>query len=307
MGTQIVKTGNIGRLLLTGILWGISVWAWAQPDASLRLELTGRIKECRAQVGIALIVDGEDTLTLHNEVPYPLMSVYKLHQALAVGKYLHERGDTPEKRIAIGKDDLKPDTYSPLRDKYPDGNVSLSVRELLEYTLQWSDNNACDILFAQTGGTAGIDRYLRSLDLKEFEILYTEDEMHQDLDKCYGNWSSPLETARLLEMLFTTDLKMGAFQPLIRQTLLTCRTGLNRLPKPLEGTEAQIAHKTGTGDKNAAGAIIGINDAGMVFLPDGRRYTLVVFVKDSWESMEEAERIIADVSEIVYRYVTGKR
>lgn len=306
MGIQIVRIKSIGRLLLAGVLWGISVGAWAQPDASLRQELAGRIKDCRAQVGIAFVLDGKDTLTLHNEVAYPLMSVYKLHQALAVGKYLHERGDTPEKRIDIGKEDLKPDTYSPLRDKYPDGNVSLSVRELLEYTLQWSDNNACDILFDHTGGTAGTDRYLRSLGLKKFAISSTEDEMHRDLDRCYDNWSSPLEMARLLEMLFTADLEMGAFQPLIRQILLTCRTGLNRLPKPLEGSGAQIAHKTGTGDKNAAGALIGINDAGMVFLPDGRRYTLVVFVKDSWESMEKTEQLIADVSEIVYRYVIGK-
>ncbi|WP_018709496.1 class A beta-lactamase [Phocaeicola barnesiae] len=306
MGIQMIKTRYIGRLFLTGILWGISVWAWAQPDASLRQELANRIKNCRAQVGVALVVDGKDTLTLFNEVPYPLMSVYKLHQAMAVGKYLHERGRTSESRIAIGKEDLKPDTYSPLRDKYPDGNVSLSVRELLEYTLQWSDNNACDILFAHTGGTAGTDRYIRSLGLKEFAISSTEDEMHRDLDKCYDNWSSPLEMARLLEILFTTDLEMGEFQPLIRQILMTCRTGLNRLPKPLESNGAQIAHKTGTGDKNAAGALIGINDAGMVFLPDGRRYTLVVFVKDSWESMEKTEQLIADVSEIVYRYVTGK-
>lgn len=98
---------------------------------------------------------------------------------------------------------------------------------------------------------------------------------------------------------------MGEFQPLIRQILMTCRTGLNRLPKPLESNGAQIAHKTGTGDKNAAGALIGINDAGMVFLPDGRRYTLVVFVKDSWK-VWKTEQLIADVSEIVYRYVTGK-
>ena len=306
MGIQMIKTRYIGRLFLTGILWGISVWAWAQPDASLRQELANRIKNCRAQVGVALVVDGKDTLTLFNEVPYPLMSVYKLHQAMAVGKYLHERGRTSESRIAIGKEDLKPDTYSPLRDKYPDGNVSLSVRELLEYTLQWSDNNACDILFAHTGGTAETDRYIRSLGLKEFAISSTEDEMHRDLDKCYDNWSSPLEMARLLEILFTTDLEMGEFQPLIRQILMTCRTGLNRLPKPLESNGAQIAHKTGTGDKNAAGALIGINDAGMVFLPDGRRYTLVVFVKDSWESMEKTEQLIADVTEIVYRYVTGK-
>lgn len=303
----IEKLLILGRIIFTGVFCGISVGVWAQPDVSLKQELDGRIKDCRAQVGIALVLDGKDTLTFHNEVAYPLMSVYKLHQALAVGKYLHERGETPEKRISIGKEDLKPDTYSPLRDKYPDGNVSLSVRELLEYTLQWSDNNACDILFAHTGGTVGTDRYIHSLGLKEVEILYTEDEMHQDLDKCYGNWSLPLEMARLLEMLFTVDLKMGDFQPLIRQILSTCRTGLKRLPKPLEGTEAQIAHKTGTGDRSAAGSLIGINDAGVVFLPDGRRYTLVVFVKDSLESMEETEQIIADVSEIVYRYVTGKR
>lgn len=298
---------KIRKIALTVLLGGMSVWLCAQTDASLRQELDERIGNCRAQVGIALVVDGKDTLTFQNEEAYPLMSVYKLHQALAVGNYLHELGKTPEERIVIRKEALKPDTYSPLRDKFPDGNLSLSVRELLEYTLQWSDNNACDILFAYTGGTAETDRYIRSLGLKEFKVSCTEDEMHKDVDKCYGNWSAPLEMARLLEMLFTVNLDMGEFQPLIRQILLTCRTGLNRLPKPLEGTGVQIAHKTGTGGRNAAGDLMGINDAGVVFLPDGRRYVLVVFVKDSKESMEETEHIIADVSEIVYRHVTGKR
>ena len=55
MGIQMIKTRCIGRLFLTGILWGISVWAWAQPDASLRQELANRIKNCRAQVGVALV------------------------------------------------------------------------------------------------------------------------------------------------------------------------------------------------------------------------------------------------------------
>ena len=46
MGIQIVRIKSIGRLLLAGVLWGISVWAWAQPDASLRQELaTGCLVE----------------------------------------------------------------------------------------------------------------------------------------------------------------------------------------------------------------------------------------------------------------------
>ena len=121
MGMQIVKSDSIGRLLLAGVLWVISVWAGAQTDVSLlRQELIERVKDCRAQVGIALVVDGKDTLTSHDEVAYPLMSVYKLHQALAVGKYLHERGETPEKRITIRKEDLKPDTKPAFRMVFSD-------------------------------------------------------------------------------------------------------------------------------------------------------------------------------------------
>ena len=51
MGIQMIKTRCIGRLFLTGILWGISVWAWAQPDASLRQELANRIKNIRLGMG----------------------------------------------------------------------------------------------------------------------------------------------------------------------------------------------------------------------------------------------------------------
>ena len=47
----------------------------------------------------------------------------------------------------------------------------------------------------------------------------------------------------------------------------------------LENTGAIIGHKTGTGDRNPRGQIIGINDAGFVVLPNGQRYTIAVFVK----------------------------
>ena len=67
-----------------------------------------------------------------------------------------------------------------------------------------------------------------------------------------------------------------------------------------------MGHKTGTGDRNAQGRIIGLNDVGFVVLPGGRRYTIAVLVRDSAESDEATARIIADVSEAVYRYAAGK-
>ena len=45
-----------------------------------------------------------------------------------------------------------PNTWSPLREKYGQGNVSVSLAEILSYTVSLSDNNCCDILFRLVGG-----------------------------------------------------------------------------------------------------------------------------------------------------------
>ena len=274
-------------------------------DSSLESKIQDYTKGIKAEIGVAVIIDGKDTLTVNNDNRYPLMSVFKLHQALSVGNRLNAQSITPEKNIFVTKDDLKENTYSPLRDKYPDGEINISIDKLLDYTLKLSDNNACDILFRLTGGPEATDAYLRQLGIKDFAIAVTEDAMHRHPERCYQTWSTPLATACVLEKLLTQELFNPDFQHYIQQALIACQTGKERLPHPLIGTQAVIGHKTGTGDRNADGQIIGINDAGFVFLPDGQRYTIVVFVKDSEESASDTAAIIADVSRTVYRFMAS--
>ena len=132
---------------LISILW-ISFFplaAAAQGD-DLSYRLKKVIKDKKAEIGIAVILDAQDTVTVNNDDRYPLMSVFKFHQALAVADYLDRNGLTPDTEIFIPEEELVPDTYSPLRKEFPEGEISLSVSRLLEYSLQLSDNNACDIL-----------------------------------------------------------------------------------------------------------------------------------------------------------------
>lgn len=270
---------------------------------SLTEQIRTIIRDKEAQVGVAVILNSKDTFTVNNNCRYPMLSVYKFHQALAVADYLNRNHLPLETQLYITQKDLHPDTYSPLRDKYPEGNISLPVSKLLEYTLQLSDNNACDILFNYTGGTEAADKYIRSLGLKEYSIRATEHEMHQDLDLCYSNWSTPLEAVRLLEIFLNRSLFANEYQEFIKRTMIECGTGKDRLPEPLLETKAIIGHKTGTSDRNARGEFIGINDIGFVCLPDGQHYSIAIFVKDSKESMSNTTHIIADISEVVYRYV----
>ena len=159
-----------------------------------------------AEVGIAVIFNGKDTLALNNCNHYPMMSVFKFHQALAVADHLAKSGKHLSDRIHIEPEDLQKDTYSPLRDKFPDGNFDISIAELLQYTLQLSDNNACDILFKYIAGVNETDDFIRSLGLEKFSISANEDDMHKDLSRCYDNWSTPLDAARLLEIFITQDV-----------------------------------------------------------------------------------------------------
>lgn len=274
----------------------------------LEKQLQEAIRGKKADIGIAVIHNGKDTITLHNDDRYPMMSVFKFHQALAVVHHIAQQQLPLTTSLSIRKSDLHPNTYSPLRDKYPEGGIRLPLKELLAYTLQLSDNNACDILFDYAGGPKQTDAYIRSLGIENFSISQTEQDMHRDLEACYRNWTTPLEAARLLEILITRPLFADTtYQSFIRQTLIACETGKDRLPKPLLHTKAVIGHKTGTGDRNANGQLIGTNDIGFVFLPDGQRYTIAVFIKNSEENPEVNAQIIADLSRIVYQFAISYR
>ena len=278
----------------------------ASAEGNLKTQLQKIIAGADARVGVAVIADG-DTLTVNGSPDYPLMSVMKLHQAVAVARILEERGLPLTTAVHIYVQDLKAGTWSPLRDARPGGGFDMSVAELLRYTLQQSDNNACDILFDRFAAPEHVDSIIRSMGFRDFRIAATEDEMHRDLKKCRENVSSPLSAADLMDRLASGTLPLGKeYADFIRSTLLECRTGLNRLPLPLEGSGALIGHKTGTSDREADGRWTGINDVGFVLLPDRRSYTLAVFISDSALGMEENEKLIADISGAVYSELSGR-
>ena len=276
------------------------------PARDLEQRLREIVSGKDAEVGIAVIFNGKDTLTLNNDKQYPMMSVFKFHQALAVADHLAKSGNHLTDMIHVEPEDLQKDTYSPLRDKFPDGNFDISIAELLQYTLQLSDNNACDILFKYIADVKETDSFIRSLGPENFSISASEDDMHKDLNRCYDNWSTPLDAARLLEIFIAQDILQAEYADFIGEIMTECTTGQDRLVKPLLGTDAVIGHKTGTGDRNAEGKLIGTNDIGFVFLPDGSHYSVAVFVKDSGETPESTAKIIADISQAVYEYATAQ-
>ena len=70
------------------------------------------------------------------------------------------------------------------------------------------------------------------------------------------------------------------------QTMIDTETGANKL-KGMLPAKTVVGHKTGSSDRNADGMKTADNDAGLVILPDGRKYYIAAFVMDSYETDED--------------------
>lgn len=270
--------------------------------AALRDSIERRISGVDARIGVAVITSGGDTLEVNGAEAFPMLSVYKFPQALAVADWCEARGILPSDTISVEPSDLPENTWSPMRDKYGTAGMEITLAELLGYSVGQSDNNACDRLFRLIGGPAVADSLMRAIGHPETVIASTEDEMHRDLALCDINCTTPLGMARLFDEFYRGGL--CGRNPVSREVagiMLDCRTGLSRLPAGLAGSEASIAHKTGTGDIDSRGRIIAVNDAGFVSLPSGDSYAIAVFVSGSACGMEQTEAVIADISRIVFK------
>lgn len=271
-------------------------------------ELTDRIHEIikhkRATIGVAVITDKQKLITVNGDRLFPLLSVFKFPVALAALDKMDRDHTNPDSSVFIKNSRLDRDTYSPLLRRYSNRDIRISLAELLYYSISLSDNNACDLLIDYIGGMDSVDTYIRNLGVDDIHLSATERDMHEDIQLQYKNTGTPIAAVRLLEMFYQHSLFEQRYKSLLINALVNTETGAEKL-KGLLPAEAIVAHKTGSSDRTTEGVKIADNDLGVVFLPDGRKYYIAVFVTESRENDEVNARIIADISYTVYKFFTS--
>lgn len=257
------------------------------------------------EIGIAVIIDRKDTIVVNNEDRYPLMSVFKLHQALSLCHLFDETDTSLDTIIEINRNDLDPHTWSPMLKDHPESEIRASVAELMRYTLIQSDNNASNLMFDRLQNVYSTDSFIATIiPRNSFRLSVTEAEMSKDHSLASQNHSSPLGVAMLIDQLFNDGLVSRPKQEFICDALRECTTGTDRIVAPLaDKKEVTVGHKTGSGYVSPQGVLAAHNDAAYVTLPDGQQYTLVVLVKDFHGNEKQAAAAIAHVSKCVYEFL----
>lgn len=296
-----MKRLHLGFLVLLFILAGCCRNSGINYVPDLRSQLFAIVDSVPGIIGIA-VVGQDDTITINNGVHYPLMSVFKFHEALAVTDKLEKNGNDMDSVIHVSRSEIDRETWSPMLKVVGSGDFSISIRELVDYSLKSSDNNASNILFARIVSPEETDRFMKSVaEDTTFNIRFSESEMKSEHNLSYCNYSTPLSAALLMKQLFTSDMVNEGNRNIIIDALSAVTTGQDRLGAAVEhNDDVFFAHKTGSGYRNSRGELMAHNDVGYFRMPDGTNYSIAVFIRDFSGSEEEASAIIARISRLVF-------
>ena len=288
-------------LLLTIVL--VSGFCFSQ---NLKKEILQITKDKNGTVAVSVLDFGNDkTVHINGNKKLPMLSVFKFHIGLAVLNEVDQGKLNLDQKILIKKSDLLENTWSPIRERFPEGNIEMPLGLLIKYTVAESDNNGCDILLRLIGGTETVQKFINSKGVRNFTIKVNEEQMHQGFEFMYLNTTTANSANQLLKDFRDKKIVSKTSTDFLMTTMLETSTGKNKIVAQLPES-VPVAHKTGSSGKNEKGLTIAENDIGIVTLPGGKSYALSIFVSDSMESAETNTKMIADISKIVFDYFSKK-
>ena len=268
----------------------------------LRKEVLSVIETINGEAGVSIKhFKTGDTLSVNGHDRFPMQSVFKFHLGLAVLSEVDRGKLTIDQKVFIDKKDLQQNTWSPIAKTYPDGNVELTIKQLLEFTVAQSDNNGCDILMQLIGGPAKVNEYIHRLGIKDVNIVYNEEEMARAWDLQFDNWTTPMAMNQLLEVFYQQRILSPSSQKVLIQILEETTTGPKRI-KGLLPAGTPVAHKTGTGGLSENNILGAMNDVGIITLPNGDHIAISVFIARAKDDPAKLELAIAKMSKLIYDY-----
>lgn len=295
---------NLKSILPMIVLLLLSSYSNAQNKEQLKTDIENILAKYKAKVGVAIHNhDYTDSLIVSGDYHFPFQSVYKYHLGIAILDQVDKGVLALDQPVRISKEAVTTEMYSPIKDKYPNG-VTLTLREVLVYTIAASDNVGCDVLFELIGGPKHVQKYFEDKGYSNLSIKLIEAVQQKEWNRQFENWTTVGSSNQILYDYYTNSKKLlsASSHQFLWDTMRGTTTGPDRLKGDLpKGTV--VAHKTGYSGRNrTTGVIAAVNDIGVVSLPDGKVYYISVFVTDSEEGEPRSAKIIAEVSAAAWKY-----
>ena len=258
------------------------------------------IKPAKGIVGVAILnLESRDTLTYNGNARLVMQSVMKFPIAITVLHQVDSGKFSLDQIVHVSKRDLPKIYSSALRDKYPNGNVDVSIGDLLSYMVSLSDNAACDILLKKIGGTQAVQEYILRVGVKGIAVNASEADQAASWEVQYTNWCKPESMVKLLDLFYKGNALSKTSTAFLWKIMTETSTGPNRI-KGLLPPGTIVAHKTGSSSTDGSYLVPATNDVGIITLPNGKHLAIAIFVCNSTDSDSAREGLIARIAKAAW-------
>lgn len=272
-----------------------------QTTGSLLHSINDIIAAKKADIGVSIIGPDSTMLAINGDKLYPMLSTVKFPIALAVLNKVEKGELTMDQQLLIKKEELFQHMWSPFREKFPEGNITVTLEEALMWMVGYSDNNLTDVLLKLIGGTSPVQEFIGS---KNFIIKNNYFEIHKDWASQFINQATPNKFTQLLKSFSDGKILNKEHTNWLYQTMVNSATGTRRLKGKLP--DVIIAQRAGTSFTNDKGITGAVNNVGIIELPGQQKIYIAVFIHDTSETPGKAEEIIADIARVAYDFYTRR-
>lgn len=232
---------------------------------------------------------------------FAMFSTYKLPLVLYV-LHLVETGKLSlQQPVTIQSKSFENYSGGEFVRRYRGATITMPVDSLIWYAMAYSDNITTDHLFQLVDGPQTVNDFIHSKSVQDMQIRNTVLEMGRE-KKYKENYCSPLAMTQLLRLMYEGVIVNEKHRSYLLNYMKLTPGGGRRIKAYLP-TDADVAHKTGTGG-SANGITDGINDVGFFTLEDGSVVALSVYVNDLQGAVSDGEEVIAQISKMIYDYET---
>lgn len=244
-------------------------------------------KKFDARLGVYAIDTGTNRKVFYRpDERFAYTSTYK---ALAAGAVLKQKSmDELDEIITYSREDLV--TYSPITEQYMD--TGMTLREICDAAIRYSDNTAGNLLLEELGGPEGFEHALRQIG----DHVTEADRFETELNSAIPGDIRDTSTARALAINMKA-LTVDHVLPNDKRSILTDWMKGNTTGDEL--IRAAVPEGWEVGDKTGAGAYGTRNDIAIVWPPNRDPIIIAILSSRDTENATYDNELIAKAAKLV--------
>lgn len=226
---------------------------------------------------------------------FPLCSTFKLLLVGAVLARIDSGTETLDRMVTYTQSDIL--DYAPITKTHL-SEGQMSINELCQAAICYSDNTAGNLLLQSVGGTQALNRYIRSLGDRITRIDRAEPSINEAAPGDIRDTTSPLAMLQDMETLLLKDALSQSSRMLLVNWLIGNTTGDARLRA---GTPSawKIGDKTGSGDHGTT------NDIAVLWPSNRDPLLIAAYTTESNSSAEERNAALAQMGQLAITLLPG--